>query len=85
MKAYKANTLKWTQANGYETTDNIVIGLLNKKTDAWTIAYEVEEGASAKFMVDKETVQAVEAKKVTDDVGKVYWFEEVNDEQIALF
>jgi len=85
MKAYKANTLKWTQENGYETTDNIIIGLLNKTTDVWTIAYEVEEGASAKFMVDRNTVTEIEVEKVTDDVGKVYWFEEVKDEQITLF
>jgi len=85
MKAYKANTIRWTQENGYGTTDNIIIGLLNKTTDVWTIAYEVEEGASAKFMVDRDTVTEIEFEKVTDDVSKVYWFEEVNDEQIALF
>lgn len=68
MIAYKANTLKWTHENGYQTTDNTVIGLLYRnpnKGEPWTIAYEIEKGTGAvkSYMVDKNTVEEIKVKK----------------------
>ena len=81
MIAYKANTLKWTHENGYQRTNNIVIGYLSKnpqKDIPWTIAYQIEGNAVKSYMVDKETVEKVKVRKVTDEMKKAYWFEEVD-------
>ena len=78
MIAYKANTLKWTHENGFERTDNVIIGYLNKKVTPWTIAYQIEKGTGAvkSCMVDKDTIKKIKVRKVTDEMKKAYWFKE---------
>ena len=82
MIAYKANTLRWTNEDGYQRTNNIVIGYLSKnpqKDTQWTIAYQIEGNAVKSFMVDKETVEQIKVRKVTDEMKKAYWFEELEE------
>ena len=82
MIAYNANTLSWTNENGYQRTNNIVIGYLSKnpqKDTQWTIAYQIEGHSVKSFMVDKETVEKIKVRKVTDEMEKAYWFEEVEE------
>ena len=85
MIAYKANTAKWTQEEGFQTTGNVIIGKLWRNPDGpWTIAYQIEEDGSGyagvkNYMVDKNTVEEVNVKKITDYMKKVYWFEELEE------
>ena len=79
MIAYKANTVSWTHENGYQTTDNTVIGLLYRnpnKGAPWTIAYQIEGNAVKSFMVDKNTIEKIKVRKITDEMKKAYWFKE---------